>query len=57
MHGIAAVSDALLPVLHEVSQREHGVVNNSNFVLRRPGFHGDQDDAGVKLLFVDLSGS
>lgn len=54
MDGIAAVADAPLPVLHEVSQRDHGVIDDGDFVLRRPGFHGDQDDAGVQLLFVDL---
>lgn len=54
MHSVAALLDALLPELHEVSQGEQGVVADGDPVLRRPGFHGYQDDAGVELFLVDL---
>lgn len=54
MHGVAALLDALLPVLHEVTQGEQGVVAHGDPVFRGPGFHGHQDDAGVELLLIDL---
>jgi len=57
VNGVAAFFDALLPVLHEVAQGEQGVVAHGDPVLRRPGFHGHQDDASVELLFVDLETS
>lgn len=56
MHGIAGLLDALLPVLHEVTQSEQGIVAHGDLVFRRPGFHGYQDDARVQLLLVDLLG-
>lgn len=54
MHSINALLDALLPVLHEVTQGEQRVIADSNPVFRRPGFHGYQDDASVELFLVDL---
>lgn len=54
MHSINALLDALLPVLHEVTQGEQRVIADSDPVFRRPGFHGYQDDASVELLLVDL---
>lgn len=54
VHGIAALLDAFLPVLHEVSQGKQGVINNGNLVFGRPGFHGYKDDASVELFLVDL---
>lgn len=57
MNGVAAFLDALLPVLHEVTQGEQGVVAHRDPVFRRPGFHGHQDDASVELLLVDLETS
>lgn len=55
VHGVAALLDALLPVLHEVAQGEQGVVAHGDPVFRGPGFHGNQDDASVQLLLVDLN--
>lgn len=55
--SIAAFLDALLPVLHEVTQGEQGVVAHRDLVFRRPGFHGHQDDTSVELLLVDLNSS
>lgn len=57
VNSIAALLDALLPVLHEVAQGEQGVIAHGDPVFRRPGFHGHQDDAGVELLLVDLVSS
>lgn len=57
MHGVAALLDALLPVLHEVSQGEQGIVAHGDPVFRRPGFHGHQNDASVELVLVDLETS
>lgn len=57
MHGVAALLDALLPVLHEVAQGEQGVVAHGDPVLSQPGFHGHQHDARVELLLIDLKSS
>ena len=57
MHSVAALLDALLPVLHKVSQGKQGVIADSDLVVIRPGFHGHQDDARVELLLVDLDTS
>ena len=54
MHGVAALLDALLPVLHEVTQGEQRVFAHGDPVFRGPGFHGHQHDAGVELLLIDL---
>lgn len=54
VHGVTALLDALLPELHEVTQREQGIVADGDSVFRRPGFHGHQDDTSVELLLVDL---
>lgn len=55
--GVAALLDALLPVLHEVAQGEQGVVAHRDHVFRRPGVHGHQHDASVELILVDLLSS
>lgn len=57
VNGVAALLDALLPVLHEVAQGEQGVVAHRDHVFRRPGVHGHQHDAGVELILVDLLSS
>ena len=57
MHSIAALLDALFPVLHKVTQGEQGVIAHGDPIFRRPGFHGHQDDASVELLLVDLDTS
>lgn len=54
VNSITAFLDALLPVLHEVTQGEQGIVAHRDLVFRRPGFHGYQNDARVQLLLVDL---
>lgn len=54
VNGVAALLDALLPVLHEVAQGEQGVVAHRDHVFRRPGVHGHQHDASVQLILVDL---
>lgn len=57
VNGVAALLDALLPVLHEVAQGEQGVVAHRDHVFRRPGVHGHQHDASVELILVDLLSS
>lgn len=57
VHSVAALLDALLPVLHEVSQGQQGVINDGDLIFKRPGFHGYQDNASIELLFVDLDTS
>lgn len=57
VHSIAALLHALPPVLHKVPQREERVIADGDPVLRRPGFHGDQDYASVELLLIDLDTS
>lgn len=54
VNGIAALLDALLPVLHEVTQGEQDIVAHRDLVFRRPGFHSYQDNPRVQLLLVDL---
>lgn len=55
VNSITARLDALLTVLHEVSQGEQGVVTHKDPVFRGPCFHGHQDNASVELLLVDLA--
>lgn len=57
VNGVAALLDALLPVLHEVAQGEQGVVAHRDHVFQRPGVHGHQHDASVELILVDLLSS
>lgn len=57
VNSITARLDALLTVLHEVSQGEQGVVTHKDLVFRGPRFHGHQDNASVELLLVDLASS
>lgn len=57
VNSITARLDALLAVLHEVSQGEQGVVTHKDPVFRGPRFHGHQDNASVELLLVDLAPS
>lgn len=57
VNGVAALLDALLPVLHEVAQGEQGVVAHRDHVFQRPGVHGNQHDASVELILVDLLSS
>lgn len=54
VNSITALLDALLPVLHEVTQGEQDIIAHRDLVFRRPGFHSYQDDACVQLLLVDL---
>lgn len=54
VNSIKVLLDALLPVLHEVTQGEQDIIAHRDLVFRRPGFHSDQDDARVQLLLVDL---
>lgn len=57
VNGVAALLDALLPVLHEVAQGEQGVVAHRDHVFQRPGVHGHQHDASVELILEDLLSS
>lgn len=54
VNSITVLLDALLPVLHEVTQGEQDIIAHRDLVFRRPGFHSYQDDACVQLLLVDL---
>lgn len=54
VNSITALLDALLSVLHEVTQGEQDIIAHRDLVFRRPGFHSYQDDARVQLLLVDL---
>lgn len=54
MNSITFLLDALLPVLHEVTQGEQDIITHRDLVFKRPGLHSYKDDARVQLLLVDL---
>lgn len=54
MHRVAFLLDEVFAILHELLQRQHGVVIDVELVVGRPRFHGNQHDPGVELLPEDL---
>lgn len=54
MDDVALVSDVVLPVFHEVLQRDQWIFHDWHLIFRGPGLHGNQHNPCVQLLLVDL---
>lgn len=54
VHRVAFLLDEVLTILHELFQRHHGVVVDIEFVVSWPRLHGNQHNAGIKLLLENL---
>lgn len=54
VHRVTSLLDEVLTILHELFQRYHGVVVNIEFVVSWPCLHGNQYNAGIKLLLENL---
>lgn len=54
VHGVTSLLDEVLTILHELFQRHHGVVVDIEFVVSWPRLHGNQHNAGIKLLLENL---
>lgn len=54
VHRVTFVLDKVLPIFHELPQRDHGVVVDVELVIGRPRLHCDQHNPGVELLLENL---
>lgn len=54
VNRVASLLDEVFAVLHELPQGHDGVVVDVEFVVCRPGFHGNEHDSRVELLPEDL---